>query len=123
MDAPKKLSPYEQRLAADAESRARHVNYQAEMKARAASTAASMAQKDAEQARLQATENEAAFRAEELQKYLNAGGVQMDFDANWPRLRQQLVERAYLEGRTLAPQSETAAAAKRHLDLLYRKDS
>jgi len=121
-ETTKKLNAYEQRMRLDAEARERDAKHQAGIRERAEATVASAKKAEAEQERQQAIDNEAAFRAEELRKYLNAGGTSAEFDSAWPRLRQQIVERAYLEGRTLAPTSETAAAAKRYLDLSYKRD-
>jgi len=112
-------SPWDVQQKQMAESRERDRQVKDEMRQRAQATADRVGAQEAQAAREQEVAAEANFKATEKQKYLAAGGTQMQFDADWPRLRQQIVERAYLEGRTNTPMSETAAAAKRRLDLLY----
>ncbi len=118
----KKLSPYEVRRRQEEEGRERDKQFQAELRAKAEQTVANAEAQEAQAEREQQAKSEQDFRATELQRYLAAGGNQMQFDADWPRLRQQLVEQRYL-GNTAAPTpgAETAAAAKRQLDLLYKR--
>ncbi len=120
MDGKKRLSPYEVDQLKLEESRARDAIRRAEMRAMAEASAGRLAEQDAQDARQQATENEAAFRADELRKYLAAGGSESQFHENWPRLRTEIIERRYLSGES-APQSETAAAAKKMLDMYYKR--
>jgi len=120
MDA-KKLNPYEVNQREIAESRARDKEWQAEVRAKAQQAAANLEAQEQQAALEQATENEAAFRADEREKYIRAGGSESQFNESWPRLRQQIVEQRYLSG-TPAPLSEGAAAAKRRLDLLYKRE-
>jgi len=121
MDAPKKLNAYEIAQREIAEARERDKEWQAELREKAARTVANMEAAEAQEARDAATENEATFRADEREKYIRAGGSEFQFNQDWTRLRQQIVERRYLSGEA-APLSEGAAAAKRHLDSLYRRE-
>jgi len=120
MDAPKKLNPYEELQKQRDASRASDVAWQAEMREKAQRTIDTMEAAEAQAARDAADENEAAFRADELRKYLAAGGSQVQFSQDWPRLRTEIIERRYSSGET-APLSGAAAAAKRHLDALYKR--
>ena len=120
MGAPKRLNPYELSQKEIAESRESDRQWQAEVRAIAEQTAKRLAEQDAQDARQQATEAEAAFQADEREKYIRAGGGQIQFNESWPRLRQQIIEQRYLSGEA-APASGTAAAAQRLLDALYKR--
>ena len=121
MDATKKkLNPYEVSQREIAESRSHDAEWQAEVRARSEQTAKRLAEQDAQDARQQATEAEAEFQAAEREKYIRAGGSQIQFHQDWPRLRQQIVEQRYLSGEA-APLTGTAAATKRQLDALYKR--
>ena len=121
MNAPKKLNTYEQLQKQEAESLARDAEWQAEMRAKAQRTIDAMQAEEEQAARDAANENEAAFKADECAKYIRAGGSQIQFNQDWPRLRQQIVEQRFMGGES-APLSDSATAAKRHLDLLYRRE-
>ncbi len=86
-------------------------------RAEAAAFEARMQAQDAEQERVQAAVAEADFRADELRKYLAAGGSEFDFNMNWSRLRQEIVEERWRN----APDRTTIGAGKRYLDLRYGK--
>lgn len=121
-DSMKGLSPYEVAQKQAAAVREHDRKFQAEMRERIQRTIDNHAEQEARQASEREATNEAAFRADELQKYLAAGGTQAQFDTDWPRLRQQLVEQRFF-GNTVRPKSETdpVAVAKRRLDLLYKR--
>jgi hypothetical protein len=86
-------------------------------RADAAAFEARIQAQDAQEAREQAAAAEADFRADELRKYLAAGGSEFDFNMTWARLRAEIVEERWRN----APTRTTIGAAKRHLDLLYGK--
>ncbi len=117
MDAKKRLSPYEERIQQEAESRKRQQAFDAEMRERASQTAANIEEQTKQAEREQAEAAEADFRADEKQKYLAAGGSEFDFNMNWSRLRAEIVEERWRN----APDRSTSGAAKRHLDLRYGK--
>jgi len=91
----------------------------ARKRALAASFEARMAEQDAQEVREREAVNEVSFRADEKQKFLEAGGKEADFNAGWPRLRQQIVEARYLSNRTesASPKSQ----AQKYLDLHYKR--
>jgi len=121
MDATsKKLNPYEELQKQRDASFERDRQSQAEMREMAQRTIDAMEQAERQAARDAEAANEAAFRADELRKYLAAGGGQIQFNESWPRLRTEIIEQRYLSGQA-APSPETMTAAKRHLDLLYRR--
>jgi len=115
-------SPWAMQQAKLAEARERDRKAQVDVRERAQQTADRLAAQDAQEAKDKAAANEVSFRVDEKAKYLAAGGSVLDFDLNWPRLRQHVIEQRYLSG-DVAPKSEsdTAAAVKRHLDLLYKR--
>jgi len=120
MDAPKKLNPYELSQKEIAESRERDRQSQSEVRERARQIAANLEAQAAQDERQQATEAEAAFRADEREKYIRAGGSESQFNQDWPRLRQQIIEQRYLSG-TPAPLTGTMAATQQQLDFLYKR--
>jgi hypothetical protein len=56
---------------------------------------------------------------DELARYLAAGGKEANFNSDWPRLRQQIVEARYLSNRTESPNPKSQA--QKHLDLHYKR--
>ena len=120
MDVQKRLNPYEVQQKEIAESRESDRQWHAEVRERARQIAANLEAQAAQDERQQATETEAAFRADEREKYIRAGGSEIQFNQDWPRLRQQIIEQRYLSGEA-APLSGTMAATKQKLDFLYKR--
>ena len=121
MDAKKRLSPYEVSQKERDASRASDAEWQAEMRAKAKQTIANLEAQEKQAALEKQAADEAAFKSTECEKYIAAGGSQIQFNEDWLRLRQEIVERRFRGGES-APLSDSAAAAKRHLDLLYKRD-
>ncbi len=89
---PKKLNAWDVEQKQRAESRERDRQVQDEMRERAKRTADTVAELDAQEARERDEASEVSFRADEKAKYLAAGGKEANFNSDWPRLRQQIVE-------------------------------
>lgn len=112
-----KLSPYELRRQQEEAHRRSDAARAAEMRKRAEATVAEAERQQAEAEHRQAIEAETKFKAEEKRKYLAAGGLEADFEPDWPRLRKEIIERRW----AAMPTTTAATAGQRTLETLYRR--
>ena len=118
LEDKKQLIPYEADQQKIAKARKNDQAWQAEIRARAEVTAASLAQAEAEQARQQAAEAEQSLKADELARYIASGGSEIQFNQDWPRLRRELIEGHYLANRVEPPTARSVV--ERRLAAWYR---